>query len=547
MKFLIFFLISFQVLAYTPTPQILSDADVFLYKESFENKKINLNNSTVDSIIKGVFLSELYLSNGYKTSKKDLRNWLNNYSDLPNASKIYKLAKSKKVANIKRPSIPKRSYRIHYSSSRYSSLIRNKYTSKFVLKKIKEFKKSIHKGHSKNAKNILQNSKFKKALRKTDYNRLCGKLAFMYFLDEMYSRAKKWAKPASKTASNASWVMGLISFIKDDYETAGKYFEKVKNANQEKEYMNAQGAFWAYKAYKTDGNSKKADEMLQFASKKTDSFYGILAGEKLGLTKNINWLPFRMTIEDAQEILSWKGGMRALALIQIGELELAEQELKYLIKFDHSSSLMKAVLALASQENLPHFSLDVGRNFIGYQNKDLYNSALYPVPNWTPDIGWQVDKSIVLGVIRQESRFKTSAKSWVGANGLMQIMPATASFIEKDKSLKKRNRYKLNNPSFNLSVGQKYIKFLTRILGDKNDLIRILGSYNAGPKTVLDFDKKVKKHGDDPLLYLECFPAKETRSYIKNVLMNIWKYQLRFEGEARSLEELSENNFPKYE
>ncbi len=548
--FFILVLFSIPSFSDTQTPQILSDNDSFLYKESFSIN--NFSEKISDSLLKGVFLSQLYLSDNYKTKNSELKNWLQKYGDLPDANRIYKLAKQKNISGLKRPSIPKRSYRIHSSSSRFSSLIRNSYKNssssnqKFIKKKIKDFKKAIYKGHSKNAKDILNDPKFKKLIKKTDYNRLCGKLAFMYFLDEMYSRSKKWAEPA-KEASNASWVLGLISFIHEDYEIAGKYFAKVKNANQETEWMNAQGAYWAYRAYKKNGDSNKAEKMLEFASKKTNSFYGILAGKKLGVVKSINWTPFRMTLEDAQEILSWKGGMRALALLQLGRMKDAENELKYLLKFDKSPALLRAILALAGQENLPNFSLDIAHKFIGNGNKDLYASASYPVPNWMPNNGWKVDKALVYGVIRQESRFKPSVKSYVGASGLMQVMPATASFIEKDKSLKKKNKDKLNDPEFNMSVGQKYIKFLTRILGERKDLIRLLGGYNAGPKTVLDFDKKIEKHGDDPLLYLECFPAKETRGYIKNVLMNIWMYQLRFDEQSKSLEQLSESNWPLYE
>ncbi|MBN2779862.1 MAG: lytic transglycosylase domain-containing protein, partial [Alphaproteobacteria bacterium] len=160
---------------------------------------------------------------------------------------------------------------------------------------------------------------------------------------------------------------------------------------------------------------------------------------------------------------------------------------------------------------------------------------------------WQIDKALMYGVIRQESRFKPKAKSYVGASGLMQLMPATASFVEQDRSLRRKNKSKLQDPEYNLSIGQKYIQFLTRLLGEKKDLIRLLSAYNTGPKTVLDFDKKIEKHGEDPLLYLECFPAKETRSYVKNVLMNVWMYQLRFDEESESLQQLSEDNWPLYE
>ncbi|MHA1549830.1 MAG: transglycosylase SLT domain-containing protein [Alphaproteobacteria bacterium] len=558
MKLFVLFFLLFPLCIFAKeisTPHILSDEDAQFYKKAFEfqqDGKFKESDKSLakveNSILKGSVLFERYLSDSYQSKSSELKKWLFLYSDYAGANRIYKLARNKGGKNLKTPTAPKRTSHIHSSRSRYASMIRNTYSSSYVNNQIKKFKKTIYKGHSKNAKSVLNETKFKKAIRQTDYDRMCGTLAFMYYLDNMYEKAEFWAKkPAERNSSKALWVLGLINYSKENYQEAGELFERYAKLQTEPRWQNATGAFWAARAYENSGDSQKKDEMLTYASTIPNSFYGMLARKQLNLIKEIEWSPFRMTSDDAQEILSWKGGLRTLALIQIGELEKSEAELKHLLKHDKSIELIRASLALAGQENLPNFSMDTARRFIDKSvDPDLYSSASYPIPSWEPQSGWSVDQALVFAVVRQESRFKPNAKSWVGASGLMQVMPTTASFIAKDSSLKSSNKRRLFQPEYNMDLGQKYISFLNRILGGETDLIRILSAYNAGPKTVLDFDKKVSKHHNDPLLYLESFPAKETRTYVKNVLMNLWMYRGRFEETPQSLTNLADGNWPRY-
>jgi soluble lytic murein transglycosylase-like protein len=112
---------------------------------------------------------------------------------------------------------------------------------------------------------------------------------------------------------------------------------------------------------------------------------------------------------------------------------------------------------------------------------------------------WQVEPALIKAVIANESGFDANATSGVGAQGLMQLMPATAA------SLGVRDAY---DPAQNVAGGTRYLRgLLDRFGGDKRLAI---AAYNAGPGAV-------EKYRDVP-------PYRETRNYVQNVLASFDKY-----------------------
>jgi membrane-bound lytic murein transglycosylase F len=110
---------------------------------------------------------------------------------------------------------------------------------------------------------------------------------------------------------------------------------------------------------------------------------------------------------------------------------------------------------------------------------------------------YNMDWRFVSSIIYQESGFKPYARSWVGAYGLMQLMPATAEMFGIDT---------LASPKDQIEAGVKFIKWLDKqipkeIEGKSERMKFILAAYNAGLAHVLDARRLAKKYNRNPNIW----------------------------------------------
>ncbi len=532
-------------------PQILSDNDINLYKQIFELQKKDkfkeadeLIKKLNDKILLSYVLSMRYLqSSKYISSKQELKNWLDNYQEHPHAKKVYNLAKKKKASGIISPE----HFGFPGSYENYGFLKAEDDASLITKKIFANFRSNLLKGRTKSARLILEDANTKNKLINKDYDKLAGYLGFSYFLDKEYGLAHKWATSSVNRTSTpiGLWASGLVSWQQKDYKNAGDYFAKLAKDKKSSSWLKSAGAFWAYRSYQKDKNYKKADEYLNLAAEYPYTFYGCVALKNIEGDLNFNWskkIKFEVEKEDLAELKNYDIGKRAIALLEIGQYSYAEKEFQGLyLKLPIE---MKYILLEAAESlELPYLSYKISEYLAhteGYENL----SGFYPLAHWQPKDGWQVDKALMLAFARQESGFNTEAMSRAGAKGLMQVMPRTAAYIAKNKSLRSKNGI-LFEPEYNLYLGQKYIMYLMSYPHIRNNLLYLAAAYNAGPGNLKKWQKRAQGI-DDPFLFIETLPSRETRNYVKKVMANLWIYSSKLNRPMPSLDEIAIGKWPSY-
>jgi soluble lytic murein transglycosylase-like protein len=536
-------------------PQILSDDDVELYIEMFKlqdagkfDSAAKLENKTSDKILMSEVLYQRYMAKGYSANLKELNAWMAKYSKHPGAESIHKLARKKGgTALTTRPPQNPTILSARDDTAVSESFIAGTYDKK-TNSKIAEFKRSLKRGKTLNAKNVLGDKNFRKALSENDYGRLAGRLAFMYYADAQFDQAREWGKIASDASSEYGlWTMGLMSYKEENFKDATEYFSKMTKLDHIGDSRKAEAAFWAGRSAEAAGDSRLAEKFWKAGSKNKQLFYGKLSVKMLGGTPEFEFYEHKLTKGDIAEIMKHSYGMRGLALMQVGQTEAAERQFRLLATPESSDKLLHAVHALATNYDLPRIALQMGRitrdRGIMELSPEVISAAQYPLPNWEPLKGWSVDKALVFAIIRQESAFKTNAKSHAGAQGAMQLMPKTARTVARQNRIN-LNALDLSNPEHNVYLGQTLINDLLKRAHIDNNIIKLLAAYNAGENRMLNWQKKFKT--DDPLLYIESFPAFETREYMKLVISNLWLYRARLDQPLETMSDLAEGKWPMY-
>lgn len=131
---------------------------------------------------------------------------------------------------------------------------------------------------------------------------------------------------------------------------------------------------------------------------------------------------------------------------------------------------------------------------------------------------YNVDENLIFAIIKNESNFKNSVSSHKGAQGLMQLMEATASEVADSMGL---SNVDLSNPKINIEIGTKYYSYLYKKYGDDG---LALAAYNAGSGNV---DKWIQAGGlQADGSNIENIPYKETNMYVRKVLQTkeIYEY-----------------------
>ncbi len=130
--------------------------------------------------------------------------------------------------------------------------------------------------------------------------------------------------------------------------------------------------------------------------------------------------------------------------------------------------------------------------------------------------GKDIPQSYAMAIARQESAWNPKVRSPVGASGLMQIMPGTATHTVKMFNIPGYSSpSQLLDPDTNINIGTSYLQYVYQQFG--NNRIFSSAAYNAGPGRVRTWLGNSAGR-IDAVAFVESIPFSETRGYVKNVL-----------------------------
>jgi soluble lytic murein transglycosylase len=148
-----------------------------------------------------------------------------------------------------------------------------------------------------------------------------------------------------------------------------------------------------------------------------------------------------------------------------------------------------------------------------------------------------LEPSLLLGLMREESSFDPTAKSWVGAQGLTQLMPGTAAETAKRLKLK---TYDLASPEDNITLGARYLATMIRSQGR---IYLALMAYNAGGGRIKPWKQSMGKLPEE--IFVEAAPIDETRGYVKKILTSTVMIGVLHYG--KTLDEMVRLIYPGFE
>jgi soluble lytic murein transglycosylase len=358
---------------------------------------------------------------------------------------------------------------------------------------------------------------------------------------DVASEAWRGASLADRVGQ-AAFVAGLAAWRLGKAKQARGFFEDAADAPIGSTDSRAAAAYWAARAASRAGDPDGATAWLQRAAREKFTFYGLIGRRRLGWS--IGLMPTRSTLAqaDLDALAVTPGGLRAFALLQVGQTSRAEQEFRCLWpKVKDDPAVRRALQLVAVRAGLTGLAAQVTM-LIDAADGIPADDVRFPLPSLRPAGGFRFDPALVYGMARVESNFDSDAVSAAGARGLMQIMPVTARAVSGDPRL---SDVRLGDPGFNLELGQRVVLSLAGDEAIAGNLLRLLASYNAGPGGFASWAGEIHAHGD-PLLFVESIPVRETRDFVQRALAYTWIYAARLGLPAPSLDALAAGEFPTF-
>ncbi|SMC62681.1 lytic transglycosylase domain-containing protein [Primorskyibacter flagellatus] len=319
------------------------------------------------------------------------------------------------------------------------------------------------------------------------------------------------------------WIAGYTALKRERPSVAVQHFQHLQSGVDTPISLGRAG-YWLGRAFEAAGDAAAAQSAYAEGAKYQTSFYGLLAAERGNV-------PFNAALTGG-DLPEWRGAeftqssvfKAAVLLLAAGEDDLGERFLTHLAETQPPEAIAQ-MGAMMEELNRPHIQVMLGKRAAQYGIEvprpyyalhDLVKGD-YPVP-----------KEIVLAIARRESEFDPKVVSSAGAQGLMQVMPATAQAVASRLGIAHQTEMLTRNWKHNAKLGAEYLAWMSRRF-DANPVM-MAASYNAGPGRPTRW---MAEYGDprkgdiDVIDWIEMIPFDETRNYVMRVTESLPVYRAR--------------------
>jgi soluble lytic murein transglycosylase len=314
--------------------------------------------------------------------------------------------------------------------------------------------------------------------------------------------------------------------------------QEAVNAMSDESQADPTWVYWKARALLAGNKASEVQraegEKLLRSIASPKGFYEQLALEDLGQKITVPAKPIPITADEKQAARQNPALNRALYAIAMGLRSEGTREWNYTTNLHRPGGMNDRELLAAAQFACDREVWDRCINTSERTKAEFDVDQRYPTPfreevlRRSREIA--LDPAYVYGLIRQESRFVTDARSHVGASGLMQVMPATARWTARKLGMDSFKVTQLNERETNIAIGTGYLKLVLDDFGGSMPMAA--AAYNAGPSR-----PRAWRNGPvlEAAMWAENVPFQETRDYVKKVLANTTVYAAMLTGQPQSL------------
>ncbi len=351
---------------------------------------------------------------------------------------------------------------------------------------------------------------------------------------------KHW--PRSAYRKEAKFRVGLLNLRLHKYTKAENVFRSVRNISKKSDFHHIRSTYWLAKTYEMSGREDVARELfIDLGTELFESYYTMKSYMRFKTTIDtmlqienrlrVQYNPLRFhtnlmatLMERFEELFLIKDLLGDdFAMLELAQNKYYPKTLKGWISVAEVYKRLGAyneAFRIYDYIDKKYYTdlTNLEKPFLLKESYPLYYNSIVGEYGRRRDI----DKNLVLALIRAESSFNRRAHSWADAYGLMQIIPRTAKSLAAKLDMTYSEPEELFDPRLNIRLGTLYLRDLLKQFDGTFE--NAVAAYNAGPHRVSRWKKF--KDSSDIDFFVENIEYTQTRNYTRRVMKNYWIYNM---------------------